>query len=108
MLDWHSCQICYPLEIKLKLLFASHNDKLTYMSFFFFFFFFFFVVDVFFFVCFFCVFFLFCFFFVPLVFCDPPTLFKVFRARSINLYIYAFPGQPPRQYITSWCSFFRQ
>ena len=44
MLDWHSCQICYPLEIKLLLLFASHNDKLTHMSFFsvFFFFFFFF------------------------------------------------------------------
>ena len=37
MLDWHSCQICYPLEIKLLLLFASHNDKLTHMSFFFFF-----------------------------------------------------------------------
>ena len=87
MLDWHSCQICYPLEIKLLLLFVSHNNKLTHMSFFFFFFF---------------------FFVVPLVFCDPPTLFKVFRAQSINLYIYAFPGQPPRQYITSWCSFFRQ
>ena len=87
MLDWHSCQICYPLEIKLLLLlFASHNDKLTQIYFILFFF----------------------FFVVPLVFCDPPTLFKVIRARSINLYIYAFPGQPPRQYITSWCSFFRQ
>ena len=43
MLDWHSCQICYPLEIKLLLLFASHNDKLThFFSFFFFFFSFFF------------------------------------------------------------------
>ena len=81
MLDWHSCQICYPLEIKLLLLFV---------------FFFFFVICC-------C-----CFFVVPLVFCDPPTLFKVFQARSINLYIYTFPGQPPRQYITSWCSFFRQ
>ena len=48
------------------------------------------------------------FFVVLLVFCDPPTLFKVFWAQSINLYIYAFPGQPPRQYLTSWCSFFRQ
>ena len=38
MLDWHSCQTCYPLEIKLLLLFASHNDKLTHMSFFIFFF----------------------------------------------------------------------
>ena len=38
MLDWYSCQICYPLEIKLLLLFASHNDKLTHMSVFFFFF----------------------------------------------------------------------
>ena len=43
MLDWHSCQTCYPLEIKLLLLFASHNDKLTHMSFFFFFFLFFFL-----------------------------------------------------------------
>ena len=34
MLYWHSCQICYPLEIKLLLLFASHNDKLTHMAFF--------------------------------------------------------------------------
>ena len=40
MLDWHSCQICYPLEIKLLLLFASNNDKLTHMSFFLFFYFF--------------------------------------------------------------------
>ena len=38
MLDWHSCQICYPLEIKSLLLFASHNDKLTHIFFFFFFF----------------------------------------------------------------------
>ena len=38
MLDWHSCQICYPLEIKLLLLFASHYDKLTHIFFFFFFF----------------------------------------------------------------------
>ena len=30
MLDWHSCQICYPLELKLLLLFALHYDK--YMS----------------------------------------------------------------------------
>ena len=37
MLDWHSCQICYPLEIKLLLLLASHNDKLTHIFFFFFF-----------------------------------------------------------------------
>ena len=36
MLDWYSCQICYPLEIKLLLLFASHNDKLTHIVFFFF------------------------------------------------------------------------
>ena len=34
MLDWHSCQICYPLEIKLLLLFSkkvfrtNHNDLL--------------------------------------------------------------------------------
>ena len=24
MLDWHSCQICYPLEIKLLLLFLRN------------------------------------------------------------------------------------
>ena len=42
MLDWHSCQICYPLEIKLLLLFASHNDKLTHMSYFYLFIFLFF------------------------------------------------------------------
>ena len=44
MLDWHSCQIFYPLEIKLLLLFASHNDKLTHIFYFIFFFFFFFFV----------------------------------------------------------------
>ena len=33
----HSCQICYPLEIKLLLLFTSHNDKLTHTFFYFFF-----------------------------------------------------------------------
>ena len=27
MLDWHSCQICYPLEIKLLLLLLS--DEIT-------------------------------------------------------------------------------
>ena len=28
MLDWHSCQICYPLEIKLLLLlFLKHTHK---------------------------------------------------------------------------------
>ena len=24
MLDWHSCQICYPLEIKILLLLLAH------------------------------------------------------------------------------------
>ena len=26
MLDWHSCQICYPLEIKLLLLYYKANN----------------------------------------------------------------------------------
>ena len=27
MLDWHTCQICYPLEIKLLLLLLLHASK---------------------------------------------------------------------------------
>ena len=27
MLDWHTCQICYPVEIKLLLLLLSLLDK---------------------------------------------------------------------------------
>ena len=35
MLDWHSCQICYPLEIKILLLlydFRSHPLFLTILT----------------------------------------------------------------------------
>ena len=81
MLDWHSCQICYPLEMKLLLLLASHNDKLTHIVF---------------------------FFCRSIGVLRSSDTFQSISARSINLYIYAFPGQPPRQYSTSWCSFFHQ
>ena len=33
MLDWHSCQICYPLEIKLLLLIANNILEITKMFF---------------------------------------------------------------------------
>ena len=36
MLDWHSCQICYPLEIKILLLKcdAGHFRKTVLISYF--------------------------------------------------------------------------
>ena len=30
MLDWHSCQICYPLEIKILLLLSGSHYVLSY------------------------------------------------------------------------------
>ena len=30
MLDWHSCQICYPLEIKILLLLLRHSSIVFY------------------------------------------------------------------------------
>ena len=32
MLDWHSCQICYPLEIKLLLLLLLYIHTCMYNS----------------------------------------------------------------------------
>ena len=29
IVDWHSCQICYPLEIKILLLLINFNTSLT-------------------------------------------------------------------------------
>ena len=32
MLDWHSCQICYPLEMKILLLFVASFKKMSLKS----------------------------------------------------------------------------
>ena len=30
MLDWHSCQICYPFEIKILLLLSKRHDCIAH------------------------------------------------------------------------------
>ena len=44
---------------------------------------------------------------VVLVFYSPSTLFRSFQALSVNLST-LFLGKPPRQFTSTWCTFFRK